>query len=177
MVKEELSGVPTQRVNNGYLALIEVPPALGWRSFEKGAGGSSGDVTVGSNFVENSVVRVVFDGSLRIYDKEAGRWAVEDGYLMACEDMPSKWDGWDIDAYYRRVCRRLEPTGFNIVESGPLRGCIEVNYVFRESSIRQRICLSAFSRRVDVENEVDWRERLTLLKAFIDWHIRAKRIL
>ncbi|WP_054857326.1 hypothetical protein [Vulcanisaeta sp. JCM 16159] len=78
MVKEELSGVPTQKVNNGYLTLIEVP-ALGWRSFEKGAGNSSGDVTVGSNLVENSVIRVVFDGSLRIYDKEAGRWAVEDG--------------------------------------------------------------------------------------------------
>ncbi|WP_148678514.1 alpha-mannosidase [Vulcanisaeta distributa] len=164
MVREELSGVATQRVGNGYLALIEVP-ALGWRSFEKGPGNSMGDVTVGSNYVENSVVRVVFDGSLRIYDKEVGRWAVEDGYLMACEDMPSRWDGWDIDAYYRRVCRRLEPTGFSVVEGGPLRGCIEVNYRFRESSIRQRICVNAFSRRVDVENEVDWRERLTLLKA------------
>ncbi len=31
MVREELSGVATQRVGNGYLALIEVP-ALGWRS-------------------------------------------------------------------------------------------------------------------------------------------------
>ncbi len=81
-----------------------------------------GDVTTGSNYVENSVVRVVFDGSLRIYDKEVGRWAVEDGYLMACEDMPSRWDGWDIDAYYRRVCKRLEPTGFSVVEGGPLRG-------------------------------------------------------
>lgn len=164
MVKGELKGVPTQKVDGGYLALVEIP-ALGWRSFETGPSVASGDVVVGDNYIENSLVRVVFDGSLRIYDKEANRWAVEDGYLMACEDMPSKWDGWDIEAYYRRVCRRLEPMGFSIVERGPLRGCIEVNYGFRESSIRQRICVGAFSRRVDVESEVDWKERLTLLKA------------
>ncbi|WP_243680669.1 glycoside hydrolase family 38 C-terminal domain-containing protein [Vulcanisaeta souniana] len=61
----------------------------------------------------------------------------------------------------------MEPIGFSVVErGGPLRGgCIEVNYGFRDSSIRQRICVNALSRRVDVENETDWKERFTLLKA------------
>jgi alpha-mannosidase len=163
--KESLSGLPTQRVNDGYLVLVDVP-ALGWRSFEVGEGVASGDVSVGDEYVENSMLKVRFsEGSLRVFDKQTNRWAVEDGYLVACEDMPGRWDGWDIDAYYKRVCWKLEPVNVRIVEGGPLRGCLEVEYTFRKSRIRQRICLNAFSRRVDVENEVDWRERLTLLKA------------
>jgi alpha-mannosidase len=165
IVKEPLKGLPTQRVDGGYLVLVDAPP-LGYRSFEVGDGASMGDVAVGDYYVENSVIRVIIeDGRFRVFDKEVGRWAVDDGYLMACEDMPSRWDGWDIDAYYRRVCWRLKPGDVRVVEGGPLRGCFEVNYQFRRSSIKQRICVNAFSRRIDIENEVDWRERLTLLKA------------
>jgi alpha-mannosidase len=164
MTKEELGGVPMQKVDEGYLALVSIP-ALGWKSFEVGDGVSSGDVNVGGDYIENSMIKVVFNDSLKIYDKEVKRWAIEEGNLVVCEDMPSRWDGWDIEAYYKRVCRKLKPIGFSIVERGPLRGCIEVNYKFRDSSIKQRICVNAFNRRVDVENEVDWKERLTLLKA------------
>ncbi|MGC8542292.1 MAG: glycoside hydrolase family 38 C-terminal domain-containing protein [Vulcanisaeta sp.] len=164
ITKEPLKGLPMQRVDDGYLVLVEVP-ALGFKSFEPGDGVSSGDVRAGDNYIENSIIKVVFDSSLKVFDKEGNRWAVVDGYLMACEDMPSRWDGWDIDAYYRRVCWRLEPGDVRVVENGPLRGCIEVHYRFRRSSVKQRICVTAFNRRVDVYNDVDWRERLTLLKA------------
>ncbi len=37
------------------------------------------------------MIKVIFDGSLKIYDKETNRWAVEEGYLVACEDMPGRW--------------------------------------------------------------------------------------
>ncbi len=110
-----LKGLPMQRVNDGYLVQVTVP-GIGRRPFEIGDGVSSGDVVAGDNYIENSVVRVMFDGSLRIYDKEVGRWAVEDGYLMVCEDIAIPWSGWNLEGWYRRNCRVLRPNQVMVVE-------------------------------------------------------------
>ncbi|WP_069808132.1 alpha-mannosidase [Vulcanisaeta thermophila] len=169
-LKTTLEGLPAQKLDGKYLVRVMTNP-LGYVSFKPGKPSVelNDEVTVEGNSLENSMLRVTVDnGVLRVFDKEAQRWAVRRGYIVACEDMPSRWDGWDIEGWYRRVCRELSFEGVEVLERGPLRGCLGVNYSFRRSRVRQVICLYAGDRIIEVRNEVDWRERLVLLKAFYE---------
>ncbi|MGC8608237.1 MAG: alpha-mannosidase, partial [Vulcanisaeta sp.] len=68
-VDKPLKGLPTQYIDGKYLVLVRVP-AVGLISYEVGDGVSSGDVNVGSNYVENSKVKVIIDDTLKVFDKE-----------------------------------------------------------------------------------------------------------
>ncbi len=158
-----LKGLPMQKIDDGYLVQVNIP-GIGRRSFEVGVGDNSGDVAVGDNYVENSMIKIVFDGSLRIYDKETGRWAVEEGYLMACEDIAIPWSGWNLEGWYRRNCKVLRPDKASVVERGPLRGSLMLKYLFNGSEVTQWIYIKANSRIVEFRVEADWRERFVVVR-------------
>jgi alpha-mannosidase len=59
------------------------------------------------------------------------------------------------------------------VEAGPLRASVRVERRWRDSTIVQTYRLYAGSRRLDVETEVDWRERQVLLRAAFPLNVRS----
>ena len=85
--------------------------------------------------------------------------------LLAFEDRPICWDAWDIDPHYEDRQEALgAPISVAIIEQGPIRAKLRLEYAWRDSRIVQDVSLSADSRRLDFHTTVDWHERHTLLK-------------
>src|SRR5690606_24777432 len=80
---------------------------------------------------------------------------------------------WDVEAYVEDQGWQVEPSAVRLVEAGPLRGTLEVEYAFNQSRIVQRISLLAGQRALTFETDVDWREQHILLKAEFPLNIRA----
>jgi alpha-mannosidase len=133
----------------------------------------------GGHLIENELLRVEIgaDGSLHgVYDKEAGREVLEGrgNRLFAYADKPANWDAWDVEAGY--VAEGEEVTGaenVEVVESGPLRVAVRVEWIFRGSRISQTYLLLSGSRRLDVETHVWWHERQVLLRALFPLRVRS----
>ena len=186
----EGNSLPVQETGEG--ALVHAPdvmvPGLGWtgihvrrdRQTERPdtPGASSGRSGEGA-FLENEFLRVEAgpDGSLHsVHDKEAER-EVLDGrgnQLWAYVDKPREWDAWDVDEDYEKEGEELSTVeNIEAVEEGPLRASVRVERRWRDSTIVQTYRLHAGSRRLDVETEVDWRERQVLLRAAFPLNVRS----
>lgn len=127
--------------------------------------------TVDQNRVlENAHVRVEIgtDGTLAsVFDKRADRETLRDrgNQLWAYSDKPRAWDAWDIDETYETIGEEIRGVeSIEIVEEGPIRAAVRVTREFRNSTIVQTYQLMAESSRIDIETEIDWHERLTLVR-------------
>ncbi|GAA1939106.1 alpha-mannosidase [Kitasatospora viridis] len=132
---------------------------------------------VGDRLVlDNGLVRVVVDGRGLVtsaYDRTAGREALPPGavanLLQLHQDFPNEWDAWDIDAFYRNTVRDLvDAESVTATAEG-----IRVVRRFGDSRIVQLLSLGEGSRRLDVDTQIDWQERETLLKAAFPLDLRA----
>lgn len=126
----------------------------------------SGNVTV----LENALLRVEVgtDGTLHsVLDKRIDRETLKDrgNQLWAYSDKPRAWDAWDIDETYEAIGEEIGGVdSIEIVENGPVRVAVRVTRTFRNSTIVQTYRLLAESSRVDIATEIDWHERMTLVR-------------
>jgi alpha-mannosidase len=175
--------LPTQRVADGLL--VHAPhrpvPGLGWTTLrarrgeptdavDAGAGVRVAETGVGVS-IENELLRVEVgaDGSLhRVFDREVER-EVLDGRgnsLWVYADKPANWDAWDVDATYELEGQELPAAQVvEVAEDGPLRASVRVERRWRGSRILQTYRLLAGTRRLEIETQLDWRERQALLRA------------
>ncbi len=140
-------------------------PALGSSLVEPG---ERQRARVEAQLLENEQLRVEVDeGGVirRILDKANDREVLPPGgaanLLQLHPDHPVKWDAWDLDRSYR--ARVTDLVHGDVFVDGD---AVVVTHTFGESSARQRICL--VEDRVEVEIDVDWREREKVLKAAFD---------
>jgi alpha-mannosidase len=138
-----------------------------------------GAVRVSDRELENDLVKVVLndDGTLAsVLDKTAGR-EVLDGrgnQLWAYVDKPRVFDAWEIDPDYASEGHDLAPAAsLEVVERGPHRGAIRVEWRFRDSRIRQDVRLWSNSARVEFRTTLDWHDRRLLVKARFPLAARA----
>ena len=119
--------------------------------------------------MENDILLVRFDAStgaiVSVFDKEAGSEALAAGasanVLAVYEDVG---DAWDIHVDYReRPTERFILASVFTKIDGP---CIQrvCEYTYRTSTLRQRVVLTAGSRRLDFDTTVDWKERGRMLR-------------
>jgi len=117
------------------------------------------------------------DGALAsVFDKAAGREALagRGNQIWAYTDKPRVYDAWDIEETYEREGTEVGGViAIDIVERGPLRAAVRVNRVFRDSRITQTYRLTTGSPRVDIVTEIDWHERMLLLKTLFPLAIHA----
>ncbi len=140
-------------------------------------------VTGTERSLENGLLRVELDdrGLLTsVLDKRYDRQVLVPGQpanvLQLFDDRPNNWDAWDIDAFYAETGRDLtEVESIRVVETGPVRGAIEVVRRFGNSLVRQTIRLVAHSTRIDFVTEVDWHEQSKLLKVAFPVQINANQ--
>ncbi|MEO1746709.1 MAG: glycoside hydrolase family 38 C-terminal domain-containing protein [Pseudomonadota bacterium] len=116
----------------------------------------------------------------RVFDKQAGRDAIKPGetgnQLLVFEDRPMTWDAWDIDVFYEDRSERItDLQKIEVIEEGPLRASVLIERKYRSSTIRQRICVYAHTKRIDFATRVDWYETHTLLKAAFPVDILSPR--
>ncbi|MDR0591736.1 MAG: glycosyl hydrolase-related protein [Bifidobacteriaceae bacterium] len=132
--------------------------------------------------LDNGLVSVLVDGRgllASVVDLASGRETVPDaasaGLLQIHRDTPSKWDAWDVDAWYRRVTEDLaDPEAIGVVDT-PEGPAVEVRRVHGASTIVERITLPGGSAAVDFEFDIDWHERQKLLKLAFPVAVKADR--
>lgn len=127
------------------------------------------------NTIENSDYRLTVDeygDVVSLFDKIANKELVAQGkciQLAVFDECSSPaWPAWEI----LKATIDREPVSVHdavkvSVEKGPLRQTLVVSKRYGDSDILQRIHLynGSMSRRIDFENEVDWRSENALLKA------------
>ncbi len=116
--------------------------------------------------LENAHLRAAFSSSghlTSLFDKRAGRELLSEpsNALWVYPDKPRRWDAWDVEdlhAPYSVPGEPLHAEYAEVVEEG-----LAVHYVFRESRVVQTYHL--VGRRLEVQTELEWRERRHRLNA------------
>jgi len=176
--------LPTQRIESG--TLVD-PGAIGPLSImpltiESGRTvDPQTPLTASPALLENDLLRVELNANgdiTRIHDKENDREILAEGAVanqfQAFEDRPINWDAWDIDIFYDDKMWTSEPAhSIRVIEEGPLRAAIEIKRKILNSEYTQYIRLAHNSRQLDIETQIDWREKHVLLKAAFPVAIHA----
>lgn len=140
-------------------------PALGYGVFEMKPGGRGAvvddAVIVSGTAMDNGLIWVEVDGSTGLL----GRAILADGtefdlsggnYLTLEKDFGNLYEVMALGTTFLRP-RRVESV--RVIESGPLRGTIEVKGRLGRSPFTQRVSLTAGSPRIDLETEIQFRNR------------------
>ena len=137
------------------------------------------EVDDGGFVLENDLIRYVIgpDGSIHeAWDKEVGRNALADrgNQLWAYVDKPRAWDAWDIDETYGDAGFEItDVDSIDAVEAGPLRGAVRVTRSWRASRFVQTYRLLAGSKQLDIVTDIDWHERMMLVRTSFPTAIHA----
>ncbi len=166
--------------------LIAIPevPSVGYRRFNLGQAPHAqmpSSVHAAENRLENDLLQISFNSQgeiVSIWDKEIDREVIVANEVgnrfQLYEDIPGKYDAWDIVATY--ADHEIDISGecvLRVDENGPIRASLLLEKVFLGSKITQRISLQAGSRQLSFETLVDWAERQKLLKVGFPVEISA----
>ena len=152
-------------------------PALGSAPLKKGAPRQAEDpFRLEGDTLETpfAVIHIAENGGIAsLRDKATGRELVGglpfNTFLLA-EDMPAKWDNWDVDADLED---KFRPAGTlisrEVVSRGPAELRLRSEYQLTEKSrIRQDMVFMAHSPMIVFDTEMDWQEDHRFLKAAFD---------
>ncbi|MCI3222951.1 glycoside hydrolase family 38 C-terminal domain-containing protein [Streptomyces sp. NP-1717] len=177
-----------QPLSDGGLAVLAEAPALGRGPAGLPLGGTApvtvtaaGPARGGGHLLDNGLLRVHVDpaGLVRsARDLTADREAIAPGgagnLLQLLRDDPARWSASALDVP-RPDTRRDAAVGVRrdldtascveVTDNGPLLARIRVARGTGRSTVTQRLTLTAGSRALTIDTDVDWREQDTLLKA------------
>ena len=90
------------------------------------------------------------------------------GNLLQCHpDLPNAWDAWDLDPFYRNTVvdlTEVDELGVQTLNDGSAEVRVVRPLGTRGSQATQTLSLAPGAEHLDIEVEVDWRERDTILK-------------
>jgi alpha-mannosidase len=153
-------------------AAAAVAPAV---RVERDADDDGGDVVL-----DSGAVRVVVDGRGFITSLRAAgarEFAVPGspiGCLHLHRDIPSQWDAWDIERHYRDHRTALDGVEAREVVVDADGAMVRTTRRHGASVAVQTVRVRPGSAVVDLEVEVDWHERDTLLKLAMPLQLRAE---
>lgn len=134
----------------------------------------------GNFLLENKHLQVTLlaNGTVHsIVEKVTGREALTapGNQFALYEDRPLAHDAWDIDPFHLETEKLVGAAiSAKIVETSPLRVGVEFEYkIGKGSTLRQVVSLSADSRYLDFDTDVDWHEDHLLLKVLFPVNVRA----
>jgi alpha-mannosidase len=135
--------------------------------------------------LDNGVVAVtVSDQGLvtSAVDLATGRDAIAPGregnLLQLHEDVPNRWDAWDVDRYYRnRVndLRQVSALSASVDEEGVARVVVE-RQISPDSTVRQELSLAPGARVLEIDQRTDWHETEKFLKVSFPLDVRAEHV-
>ncbi len=176
---------PVQRDPEGRAVFEVTVPACGYRVYDlvTAAAATASGVTADVGSLENDHLRIELDeqGLLSsILDKDVGRQVLtpdaRGNRFQLHPDYPNFYDAWDIDRFAFDQVENLDQVDVvEVAEEGPLRAGIRVVRRFGDSVITQVIRLSARSRFIEFDTEVEWHESNRLLKVAFPVEVRSLR--
>lgn len=167
--------LPTQRTYDGKLIFRAVNvPSKGFKVFKlvnRECSLSAINATLES--AETDEYSVKFDENMNISSllhNKSGRFVAPEGETLgaitAYEDRPHVYEAWDIKCYYDEKSYPLTAVdNAAVIENGPVRTVIKVDRHFRESSLSQYYIFSNTSGRIDIDYDIDWKQKNIALKA------------
>ena len=157
---------------DGKNILADSIPAHGWKVVPMIEYTPENQIQADTNHVETPFYYIEFDEKAqisRLYDKENDREVLKPGekgnVLQIFEDRPYNFDAWDINIYYEDkqwVIDALD--SFKLICCDGGRAVYEIKRSFLRSTITQYITVYADRRRIDFDNDIDWKEDHMLLK-------------
>lgn len=129
--------------------------------------------------VENNRFKLVFNNAAEltsIYDKANSREVLKGtgNVFRLYEDLPGKYEAWDIVATYVDKEFTTEDGVIESVTTGDVFTCVTITKNIINSSIKQNIIIYNDLDRIDFDTYIDWYERRKLLKVGFDVDIEAK---
>lgn len=177
-IHDEFKSYPVQKLSDSWMiAWVEGVPSKGFKAFsllnDSETQQPLSGLKVSPLGMSNEFFSITFDGHyniVSIFDKRFGREVLKAGQtgnrLLAFEDKPYEFDAWDISIYYQSKQWEIdEVLSAEVVEEGPVRGCLEIRRRFMESVITQRIYIYSQIPVIDFDTEIDWKQEHILLKA------------
>ncbi len=172
---------PLQKTAEGYFAVLDEIPVRGYRTYQ----------TVKKEAPEYRMIRSFQDidtpyfhialneaGQFTsIYDKVTEREIIPNGktanQIITYEDKPHNFDAWDINNYYTEKSWEVDAAAsMEILEDGPIRACIRIEHPYLDSKIVQYLYFYRDLYRIDIRNEIDWKEAQILVRDYfpVDIH-------
>jgi alpha-mannosidase len=153
-------------------------PAMGYLAAELTPSPVDGPVlSADPSSLENGDLRITFaaDGSISsIYDKTNQREVIADGsaanVLTVYSDPGDAWD-FAFD-YAEKPSQRFSLVSAEPSIDGP-QALLHQRWQFGDSTLSQRVILTAGSRRIDFVTEVDWQENAKMLRTSFPLSVRA----
>ena len=123
------------------------------------------------------------DGTIKSFtDIKENRQLQKGGYnlntFIMCEDLPLRWDNWDIDAdselKYKNVSNLISS---KIISNGAVEFRIRNKYqLSKNSTLKQDVIFYADSPKVDFETIIDWNDAHRFLKTSFDTVLHANTV-
>ncbi len=188
---EDAMGVPiTHQVvtgSDGKKALLLAPsavPSMGHTVCRILRGGSTphpSSMKATRTLLENDYFRLHLDSKgvfTSIYDKRGAREVLAKGtrgnVLQLFHDEPHCWDAWDVDFNFSENGWEWDDLqSIEVIEDGPIRAGLKLVRKNGKSLMSQRILIYRDVPRIDFETEVDWYEKLVLLKVAFPVNVRS----
>ncbi len=183
-LKKDGRVIPVQPAEEGAVAVVEGVPPKGYAVFEviEGEPCRESTMNISETGAETDffIIQLNEKGQFcRIYDKKAKREILPAGacanVIVSYEDRPHNYDAWDINNYYVEKAWEVDDVAsVSVVENGPVRGCIRIERNYLDSVIVQYLYVYRDLYRIDIRNEIDWREQQILLRNYIPVDIHAQ---
>nr|WP_300340025.1 glycoside hydrolase family 38 C-terminal domain-containing protein [Actinomyces sp.] len=122
--------------------------------------------------LDNGRLRVTIDSRgllTSVLDLEAKREVLSPGttggLLQLHHDAPRQWDAWDIDPEYRNTVEDVvNASNLTVLQDGTDAVVTLTRQLGEASSLREEIRLRPGSKQVELSFDIDWHERMKLLK-------------
>ncbi|MFO7882414.1 MAG: glycoside hydrolase family 38 C-terminal domain-containing protein [Kosmotogaceae bacterium] len=183
LITEKGQALKKQKTGDGWLysgdEMIEPFSSIKLLINEEAEPEKIGDYPFDERILENYFIKVFVneDGTIKMYDKELDRQVFEDSgnKLFIYDDVPPKWDAWDIDVDYEKSGRQLKAQEIKRVENGEIRQSVKVKYRIKNSEIIQEYTLDRNSKRLDIKTDIDWHHRKCLLRAIFPVNVLSRK--
>ena len=159
-------------------------PSMGYSTFELiDDKKEKSNMIANMQLLENDMYKIVFNDEMNItsiFDKLNNREVLKQNeianQILAYEDKPYAWDGWDVNIYYKdKVWPINDVERVEILEQGPVRTGLKIRRKFLQSIFEQTIYIYNNSKRIDFKTYVDWKQTDIFLKATFPVNVNASK--
>ena len=170
--------LPAQRTwDDQWIIAFDNVPAKGYRVFPLGQkpqeGSQDKTADINGNRVQTDHYIIDFSDDMeivRLYCKKLGRDVIPKGRvfnrLIAFEERPYSDQNWNTNAYFEEKSEVVSHVlNARVLENGPVRAVLLITRQLHQTLIKQYLIFYKHSERIDIQNEIDWKEDCTNLKA------------